>query len=67
MSFLHLCKREMAKTILASMQLVGYYAAACTVDYRWVGRRRLTVFSFCMVCYSNNATLCIGMLPVPAL
>lgn len=31
------------------MQLVGYYAAACVVDYRWLGRRRLTVFSFIMV------------------
>ena len=31
------------------VQLVGYYAAANCVDYRWLGRRRLTVFSFIMV------------------
>ncbi|KAL3162223.1 hypothetical protein ABBQ32_009926 [Trebouxia sp. C0010 RCD-2024] len=35
--------------INAGVQLVGYYAAANLVDYRWVGRRRLTVFSFIMV------------------
>ena len=32
-----------------------YYAAACTVDYRWIGRRCLTVFSFCMVCYNKKS------------
>lgn len=37
--------------INAGVQLVGYCAAACTVDYRWIGRRRLTVFSFCMVAF----------------
>ena len=35
--------------MLLCVQLVGYYAAANTVDYRWIGRRRLTVFSFLMV------------------
>ena len=35
--------------INAGVQLVGYYCAANTVDFRAIGRRRLTVFSFCMV------------------
>lgn len=35
--------------INAGVQLVGYYCAALTVDFRWIGRRRLTVFSFIMV------------------
>ena len=39
----------LALTCLLTMQLVGYYAAANVVDYRWLGRRRLTVFSFIMV------------------
>jgi hypothetical protein len=32
------------------MQLFGYYAAALTVDWKWVGRKRMTTFSFFMVC-----------------
>lgn len=40
----HLCLK-----LVCVVQLVGYYAAANMVDYRWVGRRRLTVFSFIMV------------------
>lgn len=35
--------------INTGVQLVGYYSAAMCVDYRWIGRRRLTVFSFIMV------------------
>ena len=35
--------------INTGVQLVGYYCAAMCVDYRWIGRRRLTVFSFIMV------------------
>ena len=35
--------------INAGVQLVGYYCAALLVDYRAIGRRRLTVFSFIMV------------------
>ena len=35
--------------INTGVQLVGYYAAALTVDVKWIGRRRMTVFSFFMV------------------
>ena len=31
------------------MQLVGYYAAALTVDWLWWGRKRMTTVSFSMV------------------
>ncbi|DBA76897.1 TPA: hypothetical protein ACH3X1_009498 [Trebouxia sp. C0004] len=43
--------------INAGVQLVGYYGAALTVDYRCIGRRRLTVISFTMValCYASVA------------
>ena len=41
--------------INAGVQLVGYYCAALTVDFRWIGRRRLTVFSFIMVSRSCHA------------
>ena len=34
----------------ACVQLFGYYAAALTVDWKWVGRKRMTTFSFSMVC-----------------
>lgn len=47
--------------INAGVQLVGYYCAAMTVDFRWIGRRRLTVFSFIMV--SHNC--CGGLLCGP--
>ncbi|KAK9807016.1 hypothetical protein WJX72_010792 [[Myrmecia] bisecta] len=35
--------------INAGVQLVGYYGASLSVDYRWLGRKRLTAFSFFMV------------------
>ena len=35
--------------INAGVQLVGYYAAALSVDVKFWGRRRMTVFSFFMV------------------
>ena len=40
--------------INAGVQLVGYYAAALTVDIKGWGRRRMTVFSFFMVSASLN-------------
>ena len=53
--------------INSGVQLVGYYAAALTVDVKFWGRRRMTVFSFFMVgrfarsgrltCLSWQATL----------
>ena len=39
--------------INTGVQLVGYYSAAMCVDYRWIGRRRLTVFSFIMVSFHS--------------
>lgn len=44
-----LCPCPLCLKLVCVVQLVGYYAAANLVDYRWVGRRRLTVFSFIMV------------------
>lgn len=47
--------------INTGVQLVGYYSAAMCVDYRWIGRRRLTVFSFIMVAAIFAA--CAGAYP----
>lgn len=49
--------------INAGVQLVGYYCAALLVDYRAIGRRRLTVFSFIMVTV-DTPVLAVRLCPV---
>ena len=41
--------RKPAQSLLWCLQLVGYYGAALSVDYRWLGRKKLTSFSFLWV------------------
>ena len=50
-----------AQNLLSCVQLVGYYGAALSVDYRWLGRKKLTTFSFLWVSPSSAPLLKTGV------
>ena len=53
--------RKPAQDLSCCLQLVGYYGAALSVDYRWLGRKKLTSFSFLWVSLCSARLLSMAL------